>query len=317
MPTPKLPDDLAQEAIDLDEQYGGLHNAKKELGDKIPHLNTMQGRLNIARLRGLRPTVRKDAPRVYTRQRLGRVHIIIPDVQMRHGVSSDHLEWIGNFIAEKQPDEIICVGDFADMSSLSSHDKGKLEFEGRRYIKDIDAVHKAMERLIKPIQDANRTATKKYKPHMTMTLGNHENRIIRLVDENPEYLGKFSIEDLRYPDFGWDVHPFLKVVEIDGVEFSHYFTSGVMGRAAPSAAVMLRERQKSCVAGHIQTFSIAIHPKTQNTAIQGGVCNLHDEAYLGPQGNHLRRQVVLLNEVENGLFDPSLISLKFLKMAYS
>lgn len=319
MPTPRLSDQLAQEALNLMELYGNAHAAKQALGDECPPRQTMNNRAEQARLRGMVPTVKKDATRIYTRQRLGKMFLVIPDVQMKAGLSQDHLEWIGNFIVEKKPDEIICIGDFADMSSLSSHDKGKLEFEGRRYIKDITAVHSAMERLTKPIHDYNRTAPKgeKYKPNMTMCLGNHENRIIRLVNDNPEYLGKFCIEDLRYPDFGWDVHGFLNVVEIGGVEFSHYFTSGVMGRAAPSAAVMLRERQKSCVAGHVQTFSIAVHPKTQNIAIQGGVCNLHDEAYLGPQGNHLRRQILVMHEVSNGMFDPMLVSLNFLSKAYN
>src|SRR4051812_15399332 len=130
MPTPPLSNELAQEALDWVEQYGSGVLARKALGKKAPHGNTIEHRVTVARLRGMKPTVRKDAPRVYTKQRLGRMHIIIPDVQVRPGVNTDHLEHIGHYIAEKKPDELICIGDFADFPSLSSFDKGTLKGEG-------------------------------------------------------------------------------------------------------------------------------------------------------------------------------------------
>jgi hypothetical protein len=62
---------------------------------------------------------------------------------------------------------------------------------------------------------------------------------------------------------------------------------------------------------------MAIHKKTQNIAMFCGIAYLHDEEYLGPQGNNTRRQIVVLHEVENGRFDPMLVSLKFLEKNYS
>ncbi len=69
--------------------------------------------------------------------------------------------------------------------------------------------------------------------------------------------------------------------------------------------------------GHVQTFDMAVHKKTQNIAMMAGTFYSHSEDYLGPQGNSQRRQVVVLNEVEDGHFDPMLVSLKFLGKAYS
>ena len=69
--------------------------------------------------------------------------------------------------------------------------------------------------------------------------------------------------------------------------------------------------------GHVQTFDMAVHKKTQNIAMMVGTCYLHDEDYLGPQGNNVRRQIVVLHEVEDGKFDPMLVSLKYLEKAYS
>jgi hypothetical protein len=306
---PGLPLELAQEAIDAVEMQGSVTLAAKHLGLSR---NTFRSRHERALMMGLRPTVRKDAPRVYERKRLGRMHLVIPDCQVKSGVPTEHLEWVGNYIAEKRPDVIVQIGDFADMPSLSSYDKGKLAAEGRRYVKDIAAVHAAMDRLLTPVK-----RIPDYKPEMHLTMGNHEYRIIREVEENPRYEGRFNYSDLSYDDFGWKVHDFLKVVELDGIEYAHYFTTGVMGRPVTSAAAMLRERQKSCIQGHVQYTDMAIHRKTQNIALFSGTCYLHDEDYLGPQGNNCRRQIVVCHEVENGRFDPMFVSLKFLEKNYA
>lgn len=310
MSTPKLPDSALIEALDLAEQYGSPYLAVKAGATKL-HRATLDSRVYQAKIRGLRPTFRKDAPRIYTPSRLGRMHLVIPDVQVKEGVPTQHLEWIGNYIYEKKPDVIICIGDFADMPSLSSYDKGKLAGEGRRYIKDMAAVHAAMDKLVAPFKKDD------YKPEMHLTLGNHEARIIREVEENPRFKGKFSYEDLQYEDYGWRVHDFLKVTEVDGIEYCHYFTSGIMGKPVGSAAAMLRERQKSCTMGHVQHTDMAIHKKTQNIGLFCGIAYLHDEEYLGPQGNSSRRQIIVKHEVENGRYDPMFVSLKFLEKNYS
>lgn len=317
MPTPKVPDDLILQALNWVEEYGsGYLAAKAGVAGDVSG-TTINRRAQLGRLRGMRPTFRIDAPRVYTRQRLGRMHLIIPDVQTKPGVPQEHLEWIGNYIVEKKPDVIVCIGDFADMPSLSVYEKGKLPFEGRRYVQDIAAVRRGMERLLKPIDDYNRTAREQYNPRRVLTMGNHEYRVSRIVDEHPEYQGKFELSDLGYEEFGWEVHPFLSIVKIDGIEYSHYFTSGAMGRPASSAAVVLRERQCSAIMGHVQHTDIAVHRKTQQIAMFCGICYLHDEAYLGPQGNATRRQIVVAHEVEDGRYDPMLVSLRFLERAYS
>jgi hypothetical protein len=68
--------------------------------------------------------------------------------------------------------------------------------------------------------------------------------------------------------------------------------------------------------GHVQHTDIAVHPKTQATAMFVGTCYLHDEDYLGLQGNSCRRQVVVMHEVIDGLFDHMLVSLNFLERRY-
>lgn len=316
MPTPRLDDSILIEALNLAEEYGSAALTIKAGATDLPR-NTLQSRIDTALRRGLKPTFRKDHRRVYERQRLGRMHMVIPDVQSKPGVRSDHMEWIGNYAQEKRPDVIVCIGDFWDFPSLSRYDKGKLAFEGRRYVHDVDAGRKAMERFLKPIDDYNRTAKEKYTPEMHFTLGNHEIRLSRIVDENPEFQGKFDLDDLGIKEYGWQMHDFLKVICIDGVEYSHYFTSGVLGRPVASAATLLRERQRSATMGHVQHADVAMHKKTQQRGLFCATCYLHDEPYLGEQGNGQRRQIVIKTEVEDGRYDLMEVSLRFLEKSYS
>ena len=175
-----------------------------------------------------------------------------------------HLDAISNYIQEKRPDVIVNLGDFADLPSLSKYNLAG-EREGLRYKKDICAAREGMMRLTE-----FRRFSRNYKPRMELVLGNHEHRIIRTVEENPHLEGALSMNDLAYESYGWRVHRFLKVARIDGIEYSHYFVSGPMGRPLSSAQSMLRERQSSCIQGHVQSFQMAVHPKTQKTAIMAG-----------------------------------------------
>jgi len=252
---------------------------------------------------------------------MSKVHCVIPDVQAKDGQNFDFLENVGRYIVEKKPDIIIQLGDFADMPSLSSYDKGKKEFEGRRYTKDIAAATQAMNALLGPILEFNakarRNKEKQYFPKLVMTLGNHEYRIERAVNDDPKLEGLISTTDLPYNS--WEVYPYLEVVNIDGVNYSHYFTSGVIGRPVGNAKQLLQKKHQSCVQGHAQKMDIATDYRADGTPIIGlfaGCCYEHDEGYLGPQGNVHFRGIHMLYEVDNGSFFHHPISLNYLRKKY-
>jgi hypothetical protein len=245
-------------------------------------------------------------------KRIGRIHAVIPDCQVRPDVNTDYLKWVGEYLAEKRPDVIVQIGDFADMASLNGYGK-KIEMEKKRYKEDAAAVKEAMAKLMKPIRKA-----KKYQPELILTLGNHEERIDRAVADDPTRLaGTISTYDLGYEEAGWTVVPFLRPVRVDDIEYCHYFVSGAMGRPVSSAAALLKARHGSAVMGHVQHFDMAVHPYTGHIGMFAGICYTHDEDYLTPQGNNTRRQIVMLHEVRNGIADPCLVSLEFLKRKYS
>lgn len=250
-------------------------------------------------------------------------HLIIPDVQAKEGIDFTFLRNIGLYAVEKKPEVIVCLGDFADMPSLSSYDQGKKSFEGKRYVKDIEAAKNAMSCFMSPIVEFNAKAKKNkeklYKPKLILTLGNHEHRISRAINDDPKLDGVLSVSDLGYKELGWEVHPFLDVVVVDGVAYSHYFTSGLLGRPVTSAAACLAKKHQSCVMGHVQQRQIAYAQKadgTQMTAIFAGTCNMHEEEYLGPQGNSFWRGFWMLHEVNNGSFDEMPVSLDYVNKKY-
>lgn len=250
-------------------------------------------------------------------------HFVLPDCQIRAGDDTAFLTAIGNYLVKKQPDVIVCLGDFADMPSLSSYDQGKRSFEGRRYKADIEAANKAMETLLAPIKSFNERAKKnkekQYKPRYVLTLGNHEARINRAVENDAKLEGVLSVNDLQYKEMGWEVFPFLDVAIVDGIAYSHYFVTGVAGRPASSAAAQLRKTNMSSIAGHQQGMQIATGSRADGarlTAIIAGSCYEHDEDYLGPQGNKHWRGALMLHEVNNGAFDLMPISLKYFTDKY-
>lgn len=199
---------------------------------------------------------------------------------------------------------------------------GAKSMEGKRYKADIWAAREAMDALLVPIFQFNAKAKKnrekQYKPRMVLTLGNHENRIDRAINNDKKLDGLISVDDLPYQD--WEVIPFLQVIMIEGIAFSHYFTSGLMGRPITTAQALLTKQHCSCVAGHQQGRQIAFGKRADGkgmTALIIGSCYEHNEDYLGHQGNQHWRGLYLLHNCKDGEFDECAIPLSYVKEHYS
>ena len=193
--------------------------------------------------------------------------LIIGDPHAHPDYDNSRFTKLGKFIAKEKPEVIVCIGDMADMTSLSSYDKGTKGFEGRRYKKDVKAVIDAQEKLFAPIKKV-----RGYNPKLHMCLGNHEDRITRAVNTTPELEGAIGIEDLKYKEFGWKVTPFKKCVTIKGITFSHYFSSGVMGRPISSVHIgyaLITKLHCSAVQGHSHLYNHAEHTRPDGQKIFG------------------------------------------------
>lgn len=162
-------------------------------------------------------------------------HFFIPDTQCKPDIDMDYLEFVGKYIVNRLPDVIIHAGDHFDMPSLSSYDRGTKKAEGKRVSNDIIAGIEGMNKLLKPLYDYQQKQLKKdgkitYKPRMVFTLGNHEERIVRHVNANPELDGFLGYENLRLEAMGWEMYDFLKPVIINGVTYCHFMSNPMSGK---------------------------------------------------------------------------------------
>ena len=239
---------------------------------------------------------------------------LLPDCQVREGVDTDHLIAAGQYIAEHRPDVIVCIGDFADMASLSIYDKpGSKHSEGLRYVDDISASKEAMGLFLSSFEDI-----KGYNPRLVMTLGNHEQRIERAISANPKHFeGVISMDDLCYEGFGWEVYDFLDIVNINGVNFSHYFinpNSLMKNVIGGNCDTKLKNLGFSFVAGHQQILQQGIMYRADGSAIQGlvaGAFYSHEEEYLPPHQGNLShwRGAVMMRDVWDGTWDTEMLSI--------
>ena len=209
------------------------------------------------------------------------------------------------------------------MPSLSIYDIGKKAFEGRTYQADIIAGNLAMDRLMKPIVNEinrlKRNKRKAWNPKLIFLIGNHEQRIERAINSDRKLEGLIGYDDFNLDKYGWEVQDFLDVKVIDNIAYSHYFTSGVMGRSVTTPNLLLQKKHMSCIMGHVQDRAIAFSKKADDTRITGifaGICYQHDEDYLTPQTNGSWSGVWMLNEVNNGSFDEMPVSLTYLRKKY-
>lgn len=243
-------------------------------------------------------------------------HIFIPDIQAKPGEPLNHCEWIGQYIVEKEPDKIINIGDHADMASLSTYDRKKLSFEGRRYKKDLEAAEYANSLLLTPL--FNSSWYDQCETHML--LGNHEDRITRFVEDNPELSGFVDLEGLNYKAWYDKVHDFLVPVNLDGVLYAHYFYQPETGRPY-GGMIETRIKNVGCTftMGHQQGLKYGMRTLNNGTTQHGliaGSCYLHYERYKGPQANKHWRGIVQKYGVNKGEYDAKFVNLDSLCQRY-
>lgn len=242
--------------------------------------------------------------------------LVIPDAHAKPDVPNDRFFWLGKFIRDTRPTIVVCLGDFADMPSLSHYDIGKKSYEGRRYSLDLEASRHAQDLMFEGMGD--------YRPkRMVMTLGNHENRINRAIEEDSKLEGTVSIEDLNYEKYGWEVHKFKEIALVEGIAFVHYFPGGLMDRSISgehAALTTLKKYHCSAFSGHSHLLKMAtdVHMDGRRiTAVVSGCYFNHIEEYVSKtvQKSYWRGLTVLHN-VKNGEFDMEFVRLEQIERMY-
>ena len=245
--------------------------------------------------------------------------LIIGDAHVKPGVSLERFDWLGRLIYEISPDVVVDMGDFSDMESLCSYDKGKLGFYDRRYKADVNCALEARDRVLRPLRKA------KHKMSRFVSLvGNHEDRVRRAIELEPQALeGVISIDDTCQKP--WERIPFLTPIDLQGVAFNHYFPSGAMGRPISGenpATTLIGKTFSSCVAGHSHLLDFSERTTVTGRKIRGLVagCFLAEnqvEEYAGLQVCQMWfRGLIWLKNVSNGNYDLETISIARLRALY-
>lgn len=248
----------------------------------------------------------------------------MPDCQVKPGVDTTHLSWASDAILDYRPDVIVVMGDFWDFPSLSTHDApGSKEAEGRRVKPDIDAGNEAFERLIRPILDKQdklrKNKEKLWKPELHFLFGNHEDRLTRAIFRDPKWEGMLSLDSLKTP--GFERHPYLKIVEIDGIKYSHFFPNPFSGRPIAGTIInRLGHIGSSFVQGHQQGFMYASkqYPDHVKHGIVCGRFYNHHESYRTEDVQRTEwNGILVLNQVDQGDFDLMPLRFDYLRRKYA
>ena len=170
---------------------------------------------------------------------------IIPDT---HIPFHDKRAWALNLkvIADRQPECVIILGDFADFYSVSSHQKSP-KHRNLLLQNEVAAVNKELDRLDKAIPR---------KARKIFISGNHCWRLDRYIEQRaPELFGMANTAELfGLKARGWEFVPYHSHIKVGKVYFTH--DTGKSGASAHIAAE--RTFSDNAVIGHTHRMSYTI-----------------------------------------------------------
>lgn len=250
--------------------------------------------------------------------------LVLPDQHAHKDHNNDRADWIGKLIVDLKPDVVMNMGDACDLPSLSAYDKGKASFNGASYQKDIEAHLDFQERMWAP-----QRASKRKKPHSIVLWGNHEQRLKKVLDYEPHLAGDrygLSPKDFEFERYYHDVVHYdgqtPGIYNLDGVLFSHYFVSGLMGRpigGVNHAASLIAKNHCSSVTAHSHTFDFSVVSKADGGKCMGLVCGVYQDyksGWAGVVNNLWHPGLCILRDFENGSWDLEWVSINSMRKLY-
>lgn len=243
----------------------------------------------------------------------------IPDAHVDPNQDLSRFDCLNKFIKDRRPDNIIFMGDFITLESLSNWDLNKSGvMEGRRYQLDIQAGKDALKKTLEGFQEEN------YYPRIIFLKGNHCFRLDRYIDTKPELKEHLNIErDLCLREFGIDeIVEYKESCEICGTIFTHApmnaANQAVSGKYAIHRAAEMTH--KSLVFAHTHRMeSVNFYRHGANTITQVLTCGCffeHTDSYAYGGLNAYFRGLCLLTHWKEGRFDVEDIALERLKEIY-
>lgn len=144
----------------------------------------------------------------------------------RHPERIEVLTWIARYASLHRFDHIVQIGDWSTWDSVNQHDRNDTAAARHK-----PSIARDMENLKESLAAWRAGIAPDYKPRQTVLLGNHENRLERFENANPEALGSFTAErDQAFLQYGWKTRPYGELFYIQNVAFTHHPVNGA-GRA--------------------------------------------------------------------------------------
>lgn len=262
--------------------------------------------------------------------------ISIPDAHIRPGQNLRRWEALGNFILERQPNYVVQGGDLFEAEPLYGITSKKSWTPKSETVvsveQELETGVKASELLWGPLnkQNAKLKAQKRKQIDIEshLCLGNHDARIQHFVRVNLEFFQeRWGVDDpmndvLNQEDYWTFVHEYQKPIEIEGVLFSHNYTSGTA--TASTLDTILKLTSQSAVGYHSHKGEWTWSQTTTGRPtpiVQSGWFFDPEEGtpnWVGPQGGrNWWNGFVVLNDLDGtGKFDPEFFNTERLIREY-
>lgn len=173
-----------------------------------PDLATIEDTKPRVRVRAYNPNVTRDLP--------ARRVVAIGDTHVKPGMDLAHLTWIGRYVAESRPDNVIQIGDFIDCGSCEFHSAPGSASDAKRPTvqDDVACGEDALELYHKEVGLGE-------IPH-DVIYGNHEFRMERYEEIAPNLAGSICIQrDQLFARYRWKWTAYRHWLFFEGVGFTH------------------------------------------------------------------------------------------------
>ncbi len=227
-----------------------LEDAKAAQENYTPDIDDILEAKPRVRVRAYNASVIRDLP-------VRRV-VFIGDTHVKPGMDLEHFTWMGRYVAESRPDNVVQIGDFSDFESCEMHSAPGSASQRAR-----PSFHDDVEATVDALDLYHREIGLGEIPH-DITYGNHEYRVERYEEMAPTLAGTMAVlRDQAFARYRWKTTPYRHWLFMEGVGMTHTPIS-IMGKPIggryPENTIG-NQSTHSCVSGHTHRWNHVTVPK--------------------------------------------------------
>lgn len=251
------------------------------------------------------------------------VHLVIPDAHFSRKDRANKFlrarrlgQYIGRVwtqcMKKGQYLRVVCLGDWWDMYSLNSFERGKAGFSEQNVAEDLATGEAALALMLDAMEvQANCSVVEPDTVSFHFTAGNHELRLDKAKQNNDTSPMVKNLRSHRQivEDLGWSYHDYMMAADVDGVAYAHCLPSGVMGKpigGSGAARTLLNTHMVSCVVGHSHLYDMVLRTDAfggRRFALVAGCYYDRIPRYAKSTGHLWWRGITILNGVRNGCLE--------------